>query len=178
MTAPSYLSGTSELPLLGETIAQNLRRTVERVPDGEALVSVTQSYRATYRQLWEEVSIIARALLARGVKKGDRVGIWSPNRYEWVILQYATARMGAVLVNINPAYRVHELEYALNQSGVSTLVLARRFRQTDYVEMVRVVRLRCPELCQTIVLDDEWSALHEQAQRLSESELAHHEHTL
>jgi fatty-acyl-CoA synthase len=178
MPAPSYLSGTSSVPLLGETVGQNLRRTVERVPDGEALISVAQGYRATYRQLWEETSLIARALIVRGVKKGDRVGIWSPNRYEWVILQYATARMGAILVNVNPAYRLHELEYALNQSGVSTLVLAKRFRQADYVEMVREVRLRCPALTQTIVLDDEWRALHDEARRLSEEELAHHEHGL
>jgi fatty-acyl-CoA synthase len=178
MTSPSYLSGTSEVPLLGETIGQNLRRTVERVPDSEALVSVEQGYRATYRQLWDETSLLARALLVRGVKKGDRVGIWSPNRYEWVILQYATARMGAILVNVNPAYRLHELEYALNQSGVSTLVLAKRFRQADYVEMVREVRLRCPELQQTIVLDDDWGSLRDEALRLSDDELAHHEHGL
>ena len=178
MTAPSYLSGTSEVPLIGETIGQNLRRTVERVPDSEALVSVAQGYRATYRQLWEETSLIARGLLVRGVKKGDRVGIWSPNRYEWVILQYATARMGAILVNVNPAYRLHELEYALNHSGVSTLLLARRFRQADYVEMVREVRLRCPALKQTWVLEEEWTSLREDARRLSDDELQHLEHGL
>ena len=178
MRAPSYVSGPSEVPLLGETIGENLRRTVERYPDREALVSVAQGYRSTYRELWEETSLVARGLLARGVKKGDRVGIWSPNRFEWVVTQYATARMGAILVNINPAYRLHELEYALNQSGVSTLVLARRFRQTDYVEMVREVQLRCPELRQIIVIDEEWKALREDALRLSEDELTHREHEL
>jgi fatty-acyl-CoA synthase len=178
MPAPSYVSGTSQVPLLGETIGQNLRRTVERFPDREALVSVPQGYRATYRQFWEETSLVARALMARGVKKGDRVGIWSPNRFEWVIIQYATARMGAILVNINPAYRLHELEYALKQSGVSTLLLARRFRTTDYVEMVREVQLRCPELKQTIVIDEEWKALREDALKLSEDELQHREHEL
>ncbi|HET6411435.1 MAG TPA: AMP-binding protein [Anaeromyxobacter sp.] len=178
MRAPSYVSGPSEVPLLGETVGENLRRTVERYPDREALVSVAQGYRSTYRQLWEETSLVARGLLARGVKKGDRVGIWSPNRFEWVVTQYATARMGAILVNINPAYRLHELEYALNQSGVSTLVLARRFRQTDYVEMVREVQLRCPELRQSIVIDEEWKALREDALRLSEDELTHREHEL
>jgi len=178
MPAPSYVSGTSEIPLLGETIGQNLRRTVERFPEREALISVPQGYRATYRQFWEETGLIARALLARGVKKGDRVGIWSPNRWEWVVVQYATARMGAVLVNVNPAYRVHELEYALRQSGISTLLLARSFRQADYVGMVREVQLRCPELKSTIVIDDEWNALKQDALKYSNDELAAREHEL
>ncbi|HET6440459.1 MAG TPA: AMP-binding protein [Anaeromyxobacter sp.] len=178
MPAPSYVSGLSQVPLLGETIGENLRRTVERFPDRAALVSVPQGYRATYRQFWEETSVIARALLARGVRKGDRVGIWSPNRFEWVVIQYATARMGAILVNVNPAYRVHELEYALKQSGVSTLLLARRFRQADYPAMVREVQLRCPELKQTIVIDEEWNTLREDALKLSEDELSHREHEL
>ena len=178
MSAPSYLSGPSSTPLLGETIGENLRRTVERCPEREALVCVHQGYRATYRQLWEETSRVARGLLVRGVRKGDRVGVWAPNRAEWVVLQYATARMGAILVNVNPAYRVHELEYALKQSGVSTLVLARTFRQADYVAMVREVRLRCPELRQTIVLDDEWADLRHDALRLSEDELAQREREL
>ena len=172
MNAPSYVSGPSQLPLLGETIGENLRRVVERFPDREALVSVHQGYRATYRQFWEETGRIARALLVRGVKKGDRVGVWAPNRHEWVVLQYATARMGAILVNINPAYRLHELEYALKHSGVSTLVLAKAFRGADYVSMVRDVRIRCPELRQTIVIEDEWADLREDARRLSEEELA------
>ena len=178
MPAPSYVSGTSQVPLLGETIGQNLRRTVERFPDREVLVSVPQGYRATYRQFWEETGLIARALLARGVKKGDRVGIWSPNRWEWVVVQYATARMGAILVNVNPAYRVHELEYALKQSGVSTLFLAKQFRQADYVGMVREVQLRCPALEATIVIDEEWQALKEDALRYSNDELAAREHEL
>ncbi len=175
---PSYVSGPSSVPLLGETIGENLRRTVERFPDREALVSVQQGYRATYRELWEQSSEIARALLVRGVQKGDRLGIWSPNRFEWVVLQYACARIGAILVNVNPAYRVHELEYALRHSGVSTLVLARAFRQADYVGMVREVRLRCPELRQTIVIDDEWTDLRHEALRLSEDELSRLEREL
>jgi fatty-acyl-CoA synthase len=178
VTAPSYVSGASSVPLLGETIGENLRRTVERFSDREALVVVHQGYRATYRQLWEETSLIARALLVRGVRKGDRVGIWAPNRHEWVVLQYATARMGAILVNVNPAYRVHELEYALAHSGVSTLLLAKTFRQADYVAMVREVGIRCPELRQTIVIDDEWEELRHDAQRLSDETLRAHERTL
>jgi fatty-acyl-CoA synthase len=175
MHAPSYVSGPSTVPLLGETIGENLRRTVERVPDTEALVVPYQNYRATYRQFWEQTGRIARALIVRGVKKGDRLGIWAPNRYEWVVLQYASARMGAILVNVNPAYRTHELEYALKQSGVSTLVLARTFRQADYVEMVREVKPRLPELRQTIVIEDEWHELEADAIRLSEDELRHKE---
>src|SRR6516165_10349841 len=101
----SYAHGASLMPLLGETIGANLRRTAERAPDSEALVVRHQGYRATYRELWDQVGRAARGLLSRGVRKGDRVGIWAPNRYEWVVIQYATARIGATLVNINPAYK-------------------------------------------------------------------------
>src|SRR6266542_3007661 len=153
MPAPSYVHGTSDVPLLGETIGENLRRTVERFPDRDALVVPYQGYRATYRELWEQTGLVARGLLARGVKKGDRVGIWSPNRFEWVVTQYATARIGAVLVNVNPAYRTHELEHVLKQSGTGLLVIAKRFRQASYVEMVREEVQRCPEHRQTLVVD-------------------------
>src|SRR5262245_48262384 len=135
MAALSYVHGASAVPLLGETIGENLRRTVEQHGDREALVVRQQGYRATYRQLWEQSGRAARGLMALGVGKGDRVGIWAPNRFEWVVAQYATARVGAILVNINPAYKTSELEYALNQSGVSLLVLARGFRSADYVGM-------------------------------------------
>src|SRR3954447_925964 len=141
--SPSYAHGASAVPLLGETIGENLRRIVERFGDRDALVVRSQGYRATYRQLWDQTSQAARGLLARGVQKGDRVGIWAPNRSEWVVIQYATARIGAILVNINPAYKAVELEYVLNQSGISLLVLARAFRQTRYVEMLASVRDRC-----------------------------------
>ena len=113
MAGLSYVHGASEVPLLGETIGENLRRTVERVGDSEALVVRQQGYRATYKELWDQTGLAARGLLARGVRKGHRVGIWSPNRFEWVVIQYATARIGAILVNINPAYRTSELEYAI-----------------------------------------------------------------
>ena len=171
MTVPSYVCGTSTVPLLGETIGENLRRTVERFPDREALVVVHQHVRMTYRQLWEETSLVARGLLARGVKKKDRVGIWAPNRAEWAVLQYAAARIGAILVNVNPAYRTHELEYALKHSGVSTLVLARSFRGADYAAMVREARLRCPDLGQILVIEEDWADLKHDAQRLSEETL-------
>src|SRR5512138_1787117 len=118
--ASSYAHGISQVPLLGETIGETFRRTTEQFPDREALVVRSQGYRATYRALWDAVTEVARGLLAMNIERGDRVGVWSPNRFEWVVLQYATARIGAILVNINPAYRLHELEYALTHSSVST----------------------------------------------------------
>src|SRR3954447_7857900 len=109
----SYVSGTAAVPLLGETIGENLRRTAARLGDRPALVACAQGYRASYAELWAQTGLLGRALVGRGVQRGDRVGVWSPNRYEWVLLQYALARVGAVLVNLNPAYKTAELEYAL-----------------------------------------------------------------
>jgi fatty-acyl-CoA synthase len=152
----SYAHGTSLTPLLGQTIGDNLRSTVERYPDAEALVVRSQQYRINYRQLWDLTTQAARAFLALGIEAGDRVGMWAPNRYEWVITQYATARIGAILVNINPAYQTSELEYALRQSGVSVLVHARGFRQLDYPGMVQAVRSRCPDLRHTLLLETDW----------------------
>ncbi len=168
---PSYASGTSTHPLLGETIGDNLRRTVERFGDREALVVRSQRYRATYAQLWEQVSGVARGLIAMGVGIGDRVGIWAPNRFEWVVLQYATARIGAILVNINPAYKAAELQYALAQSGTSVLVLSRAFRTTDYVAMLASVRDRLPMLRATIVIEDQWDELLEAGAGVTVAEL-------
>ncbi|MDR0359216.1 MAG: AMP-binding protein [bacterium] len=175
MPAPSYVHGASAVPLLGETIGENLRRVVERGGDREALVVRQQGFRATYAELWELTGRCARGLMARGVEKGDRVGIWAPNRSEWVILQYATARMGAILVNINPAYKTAELEYALNQSGISLLVLARAFRTSDYVAMLDEVRERCAALREAIVLEDGWDALLADAERVEPERLARRE---
>ena len=121
---PSYASGTSATPLLGETIGANLERTVARFGDREALVEVWTGRRWTYAELDRDVDAVACALLAAGIAKGDRVGIWSPNCAEWVLLQYATAKAGVILVNVNPAYRTHELEYVLQQSGVRLLISA------------------------------------------------------
>jgi len=178
LTLLSYANGPSSGPLLGETIGENLRRTVERCGAREALVVRHQGYRATYRELWEQSSRAARGLLARGIQKGDRVGMWAPNRFEWVVLQYATARIGAILVNINPAYKASELEYALTQSGVSLLVLARAFRQADYVEMLQEVRGRCPELREAVVLEDGWDLLLSDGDGASEDDLAAREASL
>ena len=124
MTLPSYTSGTSEVPLLGMTIGAMLDRTAEKYPDTEALVALHQDIRWTYKEFVAKVNEAARAFMAIGVKRGDRVGIWSPNRYEWTVTQFATAKVGAILVNINPAYGVHELDYAMNLAGISVLVTA------------------------------------------------------
>ncbi|HEU5255669.1 MAG TPA: AMP-binding protein, partial [Vicinamibacterales bacterium] len=174
----SYLHGPSLTPLLGETIGANLRRTVERFGDHEALVVRSQGYRATYRELWDQTTTLARALLASGIKRRDRVGIWSPNRFEWVITQFATARIGAILVNINPAYKTSELQYALTQSGVSLLIHAATFRANDYGAMVRQVSSHCPDLRETIVIDTDWRDLLERASRTSESEVTYGESRL
>jgi fatty-acyl-CoA synthase len=178
MPEMSYVHGASDQALLGEPIFANLRRTAERFGDREALVVPYQSYRATYRELVEQCEEVARGLLARGVQKGDRVGIWSPNRYEWVIVQYATASIGAILVNINPAYRTSELEYAVNQSGISFLALAARFRQADYVAMLGEVRGRCPSLREALVLEDGWEALRRDASKVTPKDLHELEATL
>jgi fatty-acyl-CoA synthase len=172
MAALSYAHGASGTLLLGETIGDNLRRIVARHPDREALVAPHQRYRATYRAFWDQVSRAARGLLAHGVRKGDRVGIWAPNRYEWVIVQYATARIGAILVNVNPAYKTTELQHALTQSGISLLFLARAFRQSDYVAMLQEVRPRCPALREALVLEDAWDALLRDADQAPEARLA------
>ena len=174
----SYSHGITSVPLLGDTIGENLRRTVQRFGDREALVSRHQNYRATYQQLWEETGLIGRGLLARGVKKGDRVGLWAPNRYEWVVTQYATARVGAIMVNINPAYRSHELEHVLRQSGCSLLIMARRFRHTDYVAMFQEVEERLPAHIQALIIDDEWGTLKDDARQVSEEDLAIREQSL
>ena len=174
----SYLHGPSLTPLFGETIGENLRRTVERFGDREAIVVRSQGYRATYRQLWDQTSALARALLASGVQQGDRVGIWSPYRFEWVVTQFATARIGAILVNVNPAYKTSELQYALTQSGVSLLIHARAFRSSDYMAMVGEVSGHCPELRETIVIDDDWVGLLERASGASEGDLAARESRL
>ncbi|WP_417515238.1 AMP-binding protein [Marinobacter sp.] len=129
---PSYTSGTSKTPLLGMTIGDMLDRTASKYPDTEALVCLHQDIRWTYKEFLARVNEAARAFLAIGVKRGDRVGIWAPNRYEWTVTQFATAKVGAILVNINPAYGMHELEYAMNLAGISVLVTADSFKASDY----------------------------------------------
>jgi fatty-acyl-CoA synthase len=160
MVAYSYASGTSDRPLLGETIDASLRRAVARYGDREVLVDRTSGRRLTYREADAEIDAVARGLLARGVAAGDRVGIWSPNCVEWFLVQYATARIGAILVNINPAYRTHEVEYVLRQAGISTLVSAVRSRTSDYRGMVEQSRPALPALQDVIYIGEPgWAAL-------------------
>jgi fatty-acyl-CoA synthase len=132
----SYTSGTSDVSLLGLTIGDMFDRTATRYADNEALVSRHQNLRYTYRQLQTEVDRCARALIALGVEKGQRVGIWAPNCAEWTITQFATSKLGAILVNINPSYRLSEVQYALRQSGCAWLVTAPRFKTSDYTGMI------------------------------------------
>jgi fatty-acyl-CoA synthase len=156
----SYASGPSTVPLLGETIGDNLRRTVAAYGGREALVDRAEGRRFRYSELLDAVEALAAGLVAAGVRKGERVGIWAPNRWEWTVLQYATADIGAILVNINPAYRTHELEYVLKQAGIALLVAAPEFKSSDYRSMVAEVRGNCPQLRQVVFLGDpEWDAL-------------------
>ena len=158
--ASSYAHGAGAAPLLGETIGENLDHTIERFGEREALVSVHQGVRFTYSELGRAVDRLARALLASGVRPGDRLGMWSPNCAEWVLVQYATAKAGVVLVNINPAYRTSELSFALRQSGCQTLVAARGFKSSDYAAMVDDVRPDLPALERVVYLDSaEWQEL-------------------
>lgn len=154
MSEPSYAQGTSATPLLGDTIGANLDRAVEAWPDREALVDVPSGRRWTYAQFAADVDRLACALLASGVAKGDRVGIWAVNCPEWVLVQYATARIGAVMVNINPAYRTHEVEYVLNQAGISLLFASLSHKSSDYRGMVEQVRGACPQLREAVYFGD------------------------
>ncbi|HZG91434.1 MAG TPA: AMP-binding protein [Pseudonocardia sp.] len=159
-TVPSYASGTSDVALLGDTIGDNFDRTVATHPDREALVEVATGRRWTYRELRAEVDTLAHGLLAAGLTKGDRVGIWAPNLAEWTMVQYATAKIGAVLVNINPAYRTHELQFVLNQAGIAVLVAASSFKTSDYAAMISEVRGDCPALRQVVLIGTpDWDAL-------------------
>src|SRR5262245_16683158 len=152
VNAWSYASGTSDVPLLGLTIGDIFDRTASRYADNEALVSRHQNLRYTYRQLRHEVDRCARALMAVGVEKGQRVGIWAPNCAEWTITQIATAKLGSILVNINPSYRTHELAYVLNQSGIRMLVSSTSFKTSDYRAMVEEVLPDCPTVERTVFL--------------------------
>jgi fatty-acyl-CoA synthase len=156
----SYTHGPSTIPLIGETIGANLERTVARFGDRDALVSCHQGVRMTYREFDVAVERVARGLLAVGIETGDRVGIWAPNCAEWVLVQYATATIGAILVNINPAYRSRELAYVLRQSGARLLVSAAGFKKSDYTAMVDEVRGECPALERAVYLDTgDWEDL-------------------
>jgi len=141
--AGSYTSGTSDVPLLGVTIGDMFDAVVARYPDNEALISRHQGIRYAYRDLKREVDRCARALIALGVTKGQRIGIWAPNCAEWAIVQFATSKLGAILVNINPSYRLTEVQYAVRQSGCTWLVIAPSFKTSDYTAMIHEL---APEL--------------------------------
>ncbi|MBW0104015.1 AMP-binding protein [Pseudonocardia sp. KRD291] len=154
---PSYASGVSDAPLLGDTIGDNFDRTASAYPDVDALVEVSTGRRWTYAALREDVDKVACGLLAAGLGVGDRLGIWAPNMAEWTLVQYATAKLGVILVNINPSYRTHELEFVLNQAGISVLVAAGAFKTSDYAGMISQVRPNCPDLRTVLIIGSpEW----------------------
>ncbi len=176
---PSISAGPTDVPLLHETIGSNLAATVSKHADREALVVCHQDIRWTYQQLWDEVDLLARALSAKGFVKGDRIGIWSPNCAEWILTQFATARLGVILVNMNPAYRTHEVSYALNHSGCKGLIAATDFKTSDYVAMVAEVRPDLPGLTEVIFIGtDDWTGLIDGASAVSSAEVAAIEATL
>jgi fatty-acyl-CoA synthase len=156
----SYAHGVHPEPLLGETIGHNLERTIARVPDAEALVSCHQGVRYTYAEFGQAVDRLAGGMLAAGLRPGDRVGVWGPNRAEWALVQYATAKAGVILVNINPAYRVSELQYALGQSGCRWIISAQELKDADFVAMVDQVRPDLPELERAVFFETpDWEEL-------------------
>jgi len=170
--ALSHTRGEAQPPLIEQTIGDNFDDTVRRFGDREALVDVAQGRRWTYAELRADVDRLARALLAIGVKTGDRVGIWAPNCSEWTLVQYATAKMGAILVNINPSYRSHELQYVLGQAGISTLVSAESFKTSSYREMVDEVRDEVDGLERVVYIGtSDWDELLVHADEVSQSEL-------
>jgi len=181
----SYVHGPSHIPLLGETIGECLDRITVACGERDALISCHQRVRYTYSELHREAERIACGLLALGVEPGDRVGIWSPNCAEWLIAQYALAKVGAMTVNINPAYRLRELEYALQQSGVSILIAARRFRDGDYVAMLNELAPKLPSLRTVVYLGPDreqggitWHELAVQGESVRESRLRERESAL
>jgi len=174
--APATLSltaGETDVPLIEQTIGDNFDATVARFPDREALVDVAQGARWTWSELKRDVDVAARGFLAAGIEKGDRVGIWAPNCAEWTIVQFATAKIGAILVNINPAYRTHELKYVLGQAGIRMIVAAPSFKTSDYAAMIEEVRGELPGLEQVVLIGtDSWRDLMAGAERVSPDNLA------
>ena len=136
-SAGSYFHRTSSTPLLNDTLGGTLDKASERWPDREAVVVRDQDVRLSFAALRQEVDRLAAGLMALGLTPGDRVGLWSPNRIEWVLTQYATAKAGLILVNINPGYRAAELKYALNKVECRALISADRFKTTNYIEIIR-----------------------------------------
>lgn len=167
----SYAHGPSVKSLLGQTIAQNLYRTVDQYPEHDALICVDQNYRATYQELWNQIAEVSKALLALGLVKGDRLALWSPNRYEWVLLQYATARIGVILVNINPAYRTSELTFVLNQSGAKVAFASLKFKTSDFKAMLSEAKKDCSSLENILFFEENWKTFLFGAKTISDKEL-------
>lgn len=174
----SYAHGISDIPLKGETIGQNLRQIASVFPQREALVSPYQNYRATYSEFLTQCEQVAKALMAHGIKRGDRVGIWSPNRYEWVVVQYATALMGAIMVNINPGYKLPGLRYALEQSRIDLLIASSHFRKTDYVSMLEQLKADCAYPKQTVIIEQDWEVFLQSGHNISDQQLIEREASL
>ena len=169
----SYAAGPTDTPILEETIGANFARTAATHAGVEALVDVAQDLRYTYAELDAEIDLVARGLMAMGIVKGDRVGLWAPNCAQWTISQYALAKVGAILVNVNPAYRTHELAYVLNHSGTRALIAATSFKTSDYVAMVAEVRGSAPSLTDVVFLGTpDWDALRSSASEVPEGNLA------
>lgn len=177
-TQLSYVHGDSSIPLLGETIGENLKKTVEKFPKNDALICSHQNYRATYEEFYEQTSQVAKAILHLGAKPGDRVGIWSPNRYEWVLLQYATARIGVILVNINPAYRTSELIFVLNQSQIKYMFASLSFKTSNYKKMVDDAREFTSTLLDEVFFDENWDDFLKGAAHISDEELQNYENQI
>ena len=168
----SYDGGPTDTPLLDETIGANFERTVLTYPAADALVDVAGDRRWTYAELNAEIDSLARALMAAGIQRGDRVGIWSFNCPEWTILQYATAKVGAILVSVNPAYRTHEVSHVLRDSGTRLLVSATTFKTSDYRAMVDEIRTEASELLDVVFLGtDDWERLRQRADQVTGDEL-------
>ena len=168
----SYVFGNSNQPLLGETIGQNLKKTTQKFPNQTALVVEHQEIKFTYQQFWDYTTQIAKGLIANGIVSGDRVGIWAPNCYEWVVLQYATARIGAILVNLNPAYRKKELLYVLNQSRMKMIVSALQFKTSDYKKMLSKVKRKAETLEKVVYLNQDWNDLKAQGEVVLDEQLS------
>ena len=167
----SYTSGASNYPLLGETIGENLKNTVAKFPQREALVCVEQNYRVTYTEFYHQTGMVAKSLLSIGLKKGDRVGIWAPNRAEWVLLQYATARVGIILVNLNPAYRESELEFVLQQAEISVVFASLQFKTSEYKKMLNNVKPNSQTLEHVIIFEEDWDNFLQLGDNITTSEL-------
>ena len=179
MTGPAHVIGPIDVPLLADTIPAMFDRVVAAHPDRDALVAPFQHVRLSYRELAEQVDRVARGLLALGVQPGDRVGMWSPNNVEWVYVQFAAASVGAVLVNLNPAYRTDELVYAVTQSACRVLISARRFKTSDYTAMVAEAREQLPDVEHVVFLDTrDWDDMLAAGEGVWPTELAARHHTM